>query len=399
MKVNGLGLASEEMNHVKNLLYVSKLRTRKSGLCLSLHIFGVVNGCSSRGRQASAGQTPQPDSLKKVLAFKKFAISFSKPLGPLLSFHSRLPDACLVLDLAGWPWVFISFLTTALFGHLTFYTSPKWETQLKKRDPNHTEGRTMDNLCCPKMASTVCRSLLGELQSLIWYWTHADKWTWSAVFKLESMHQKRWCPSTHQTSGKQLLTVSLLGANTAREAKLLHWKCVPYLSVLKRLTRPQSWPLAAACGQPYHHRGTPGYLQTSVAALTNIQRGGLQGWTGGICRARNRGRKGTATQELKREARPLTWQDMRLFPRQKRDVGMRRWRGKELYLRTVEQKEFVKHLCCLLASATLESCYSFSKHLHFTSHTIKTNTKTLTWCFPDALPYLLCVKANQHPAF
>lgn len=292
MKVNGLGLASEEMNHVKNLLYVSKLRTRKSGLCLSLHIFGVVNGCSSQGRQASAGQTPQPDSLKKVLAFKKFAISFSKPLGPLLSFHSRLPDACLVLDLAGWPWVFISFLTTtALFGHLTFYTSPKWEPQLKKRDPNHTEGRTMDNLCCPKMESTVCRSLLGELQSLIWYWTHADKWTWSAVFKLESMHQKRWCPSTHQTSGKQLLTVSLLGANTAREAKLLHWKCAPYLSVLKRLTRPQSWPLAAAWGQPYHHRGTPGYLQTSVAALRNTQRGGLQGWTGGICRARNRGRE------------------------------------------------------------------------------------------------------------
>lgn len=89
---------------------------------------------------------------------------------------------------------FYFLTTTALFGHLTFYTSPKWEPQLKKRDPNHTEGRTMDNLCCPKMESTACRSLLGELQSLIWYWTHADKWTWSAVFQLESMHQKRWCP-------------------------------------------------------------------------------------------------------------------------------------------------------------------------------------------------------------
>lgn len=101
MKVNGLGLASEEMNHVKNLLYVSKLRTRKSGLCLSLHIFGAVNGCSSRGRQASAGQTPQPDSLKKVLAFKKFAISFSKPLGPLL--HSI--QGC---QMRVWYWIWLA---------------------------------------------------------------------------------------------------------------------------------------------------------------------------------------------------------------------------------------------------------------------------------------------------
>lgn len=84
MKVNGLGLASEEMNHVKNLLYVSKLRRGKSGLCLSLRVFGVVSGCSSWGRRASAGQNPQSDSLKKVLAFTKFAISFSKPLSLLL---------------------------------------------------------------------------------------------------------------------------------------------------------------------------------------------------------------------------------------------------------------------------------------------------------------------------
>lgn len=97
---------------------------------------------------------------------------------PTSTFPSRLPDVCLVLDLAGWPWVFISFLTTtALFGHLSFYTSLKWEPQLNKRDPNHTESWTMDNFCCPEMESTVCRSLLGELQSSIWYCPHADKQT------------------------------------------------------------------------------------------------------------------------------------------------------------------------------------------------------------------------------
>lgn len=101
MKVSGLGLASEEINHVKNLLYVSKLRTRKSGLCLSLYIFGVVNGCSSWGRQASAGQTRQPDSLKKVLGFKKFEISFSKPLGPLL--HSL--QGC---QMCVWYWIWLA---------------------------------------------------------------------------------------------------------------------------------------------------------------------------------------------------------------------------------------------------------------------------------------------------
>lgn len=85
---------------------------------------------------------------------------------PTSTFPSRLPDVCQILDLADWPWVFISFLTTtALFEHLRFYASPKWEPQLKKREPNHTESWTI--ICAVLKRNPLCRSLLCELQSLI----------------------------------------------------------------------------------------------------------------------------------------------------------------------------------------------------------------------------------------
>lgn len=70
MKVNGLGLASAEMSHIKNLVYFSQSWEEENLDSASVHMFFgrlmvVVHGVG----KTRLGQPHSSDSQRKVLAF------------------------------------------------------------------------------------------------------------------------------------------------------------------------------------------------------------------------------------------------------------------------------------------------------------------------------------------
>lgn len=133
MKVNGLGLASEEMNHVK-IYYMSQSWEEENLDSASVYTFLGCSVAAVRGQAGLSWANPTVWFTEEGSCLQEICNLIFQTIRPTSTFPSRLPDVCLVLDLAGWPWVFISFLTTtALFGHFMFYTSPKMGTSAEEK--------------------------------------------------------------------------------------------------------------------------------------------------------------------------------------------------------------------------------------------------------------------------
>lgn len=146
------------MSHVKNLLYVSQSWEEKNLDSAAVRMFlGQLMAAARGAGKPQLGRPRRSDSWRKVLAFNKFAISFSKPLGLLLP---PLQGCQMCVWHLIWPdnRGFSFFLTTSSsFGPLTFYAFPKWEPQVKKKDLNYTESWTTNNLHCPETTAKPCR--------------------------------------------------------------------------------------------------------------------------------------------------------------------------------------------------------------------------------------------------
>lgn len=106
------------------------------------------------------------------------------------------------------------------------------------------------------------------------------------------------------------------------EAKLLHWKGVPYQHVFKRLTWAQNW--AHAEDSPATTHGTSRHLQVlAEASFSNTERGtaGLNWRNLQSQRQREEGESNSGAEE---EGQTFRWQDVRLFPWQKRNMETER---------------------------------------------------------------------------